>query len=526
LHRELQFKIKGISMSSFTQEDVIALGRGGNARFNAVYMARHNPDRDNMQIPTSSTDMSRLRDFVNQKYTNQKWYSEDGASNVPPPPEGRDSFGVSNSSSDRRSSGSGFTPDPPRQVAAPDPPKRNELLDLFDSPNPTPAQQQPPQQSFDPFGSQQAPQSNGFSIQGQQSAANAFAGFDSQPAQNGGFDPFGSSQQQQQQAPPMQMQSAPNANVFGGPQMQQQQQFGQQPFGQPMQPMQPMPFLATKPPEPAAVNPAPVAAAEPPKPNLLSIDDAFDDLVLKDTAPPPSSNPFDATSSASAPTPAGAVNNPQSGPVPNVYGAPGQPNPMGMPPHGQQMGMPPQGQQMGAPPQGQQMGYNPQQGQFNPYQQQQPPPHMGYGHPPPQMGYGQPAPSQYGQPSGYPQQSQYPGQPVHQQYPGQYPPHAQQSTSSSMPQQQPPAPAPAPDPFSAMGGTAWGSVGGKPPAPVIPSYGDNVSGPTQPPAVDNNPFGGQQPPVVADANNPFASTTAAPTSAAPAEAPMNPFDMF
>merc|ERR1719379_1706633 len=103
-----------------------------------------------------------------------------------------------------------------------------------------------------------------------------------------------------------------------------------------------------------------------------------------------------------------------------------------------------------------------------------------------------------------------------------------------MPQQQPPqqtpAPAPAaPDPFSSMGGTAWGSVGGKPPPQSIPSYGDStVAGLTQAPAVDNNPFGGQQQPpapVAADVNNPFAAT-AADQATAPAAAPMNPFDMF
>merc|ERR1711907_794294 len=105
-----------------------------------------------------------------------------------------------------------------------------------------------------------------------------------------------------------------------------------------------------------------------------------------------------------------------------------------------------------------------------------------------QMGYGQPS-GQYGQPTGYLPSQQFPGQPMHQQHTGQYPPHAQQPPSSSMPQQQPPqqtpAPAPAaPDPFSSMGGTAWGSVGGKPPPQSIPSYGDS----TEAPAVDNNPF--------------------------------------
>ena len=511
LHRELQFKIKGISMSSFTQEDVQALGRGGNARFNAVYMARYNPDRENMQVPTSATDMSRLRDFINQKYTNQKWYSEDGVANAPTPPtqDSRDSFSNAtnagfNNSNNRRTSGSGFTPEPPKQAPAPEPPKRNELLDLFDSPNPAPPQQQQQQQQqqFDPFGSQQQQilpsQSNGFPQQGQTSTNNSFAAFDSQPVQQGGFDAFGSPQPQMHQ------------NAFGAP-----TQFNQQAFGQPIQPM---PFLATKPPESSSEVSAPVpSVVEATKPSLLSIGDAFDDLVIGDTAPPSSNNPFDTVSSG------GAV------PVPGTlpYNATSQLNQMGMPPQGQQMVYPPQPQhnQFQQPTQHQQQ------------QQQQQPPQMGYGHPPPQMSYGQPPPGQYGQPppGQYGQPGVYPV-PINQPYPGQqqYPPPPHQTTSSSMPQQaqqQAPAPAAAPDPFSAMGGSAWGTVGGKPAAPVIPSYGVATSASAVPSVDNNNPFGGQQTsasiptPVdstAADANNPFAAAPAA----APAETPMNPFDMF
>ena len=88
--------------------------------------------------------------------------------------------------------------------------------------------------------------------------------------------------------------------------------------------MQPMTFLATKPPETVAEKPAPAPANEPPKPSLLSIGDAFDDLVMEDTAPQPSNNPFDAASSTSAPATVTAGN--PSGPAPNAYGAPNHPN--------------------------------------------------------------------------------------------------------------------------------------------------------------------------------------------------------
>ena len=77
LHRELQFKIKGISMSTFTQDDVAMLSSGGNSLFNSKFLATYNPSRDH-PMPTISTDMGKLRDFISQKYTGKKWYSDHG----------------------------------------------------------------------------------------------------------------------------------------------------------------------------------------------------------------------------------------------------------------------------------------------------------------------------------------------------------------------------------------------------------------------------------------------------------------
>lgn len=77
--REFQFKIKGISMSTFTQEDVSALEGGGNSAANASYLARYQASRD-VPIPTSSSDISKLRDFIRQKYLDKKWHTDSGSS--------------------------------------------------------------------------------------------------------------------------------------------------------------------------------------------------------------------------------------------------------------------------------------------------------------------------------------------------------------------------------------------------------------------------------------------------------------
>lgn len=42
IHRELQSKVKGVSMSSFSEEDVAAMARGGNAVCNSTYLATYN----------------------------------------------------------------------------------------------------------------------------------------------------------------------------------------------------------------------------------------------------------------------------------------------------------------------------------------------------------------------------------------------------------------------------------------------------------------------------------------------------
>lgn len=70
IHRELQFKVKGISMSVFTAGDVSDLAVRGNAIHNASYMARYQP-RD-FTLPNGS-DIGKLREFIKAKYIDKKW---------------------------------------------------------------------------------------------------------------------------------------------------------------------------------------------------------------------------------------------------------------------------------------------------------------------------------------------------------------------------------------------------------------------------------------------------------------------
>lgn len=74
--REFQFKVKGVSMSKFTEEDWAGLAGVGNEVFNSAYLARLNP-RDH-PTPNGSTEINKLKDFIRQKYIDKKWHA-DGA---------------------------------------------------------------------------------------------------------------------------------------------------------------------------------------------------------------------------------------------------------------------------------------------------------------------------------------------------------------------------------------------------------------------------------------------------------------
>jgi hypothetical protein len=62
-------------MTQFTAEDVNQITEGGNANFNAKYLARAGTARD--YNPNVGSDVAKLRDFIRTKYVDKRWYSED-----------------------------------------------------------------------------------------------------------------------------------------------------------------------------------------------------------------------------------------------------------------------------------------------------------------------------------------------------------------------------------------------------------------------------------------------------------------
>lgn len=71
LHRELSHKVKSISMSNWTRDEVDALGNSGcNTKDHELYLA--NFDGKAFPQPTSS-NRSRLREYIRAKYIDRRW---------------------------------------------------------------------------------------------------------------------------------------------------------------------------------------------------------------------------------------------------------------------------------------------------------------------------------------------------------------------------------------------------------------------------------------------------------------------
>eukprot|EP01032_Pedospumella_encystans_P030864 gene30864-34834_t len=68
IHRDFQFKVKGISMSVFNEEDVRALSNEGNVSFNAKYLAHYNTHDP---LPNGS-DVNKLKEFIKSKYLDKR----------------------------------------------------------------------------------------------------------------------------------------------------------------------------------------------------------------------------------------------------------------------------------------------------------------------------------------------------------------------------------------------------------------------------------------------------------------------
>lgn len=358
IHRELQYKVKGISMSEFTQQEVSDLTSGGNVFHNSKFLARH-AARD-FPIPTGS-DVPKLREFIRLKYVDKKWYSDDNRVEESPP-----SVVSLPSQTHVAVSSTAF-----KLVSKPVASNGLDLLDLMDS---TPAAA--PQSSFDAFSVNTAVPVKPIS----QSTFDAFSGSSAAPVNPAVFNDFfpnptppstpatattqGQFSFSDFPAPPTSTfmtafpPAAPVANINTTAQMN---------------------FIQLNPP---AANTAPAAAAAPPVPVVKNFS-AFDDItpvapLQHPSAQAPQSNPFDNRPRPGPPGnpfgQPGVLPYPQQGfpsqyaPPTAHYAYPGQQTPQhyGVPPHGFP-GYPPV--QQAYPVQ----GYPPQQG-FPPGAYSQPPP--------------------------------------------------------------------------------------------------------------------------------------------------------
>lgn len=79
ISRELQHKVKGISMTVFSESDVAEISRGGNQVFNDKYMALYTGRE---AAYPSGADLVKLKEFIQLKYIQKRWYSATGPSAV------------------------------------------------------------------------------------------------------------------------------------------------------------------------------------------------------------------------------------------------------------------------------------------------------------------------------------------------------------------------------------------------------------------------------------------------------------
>ncbi|XP_042429510.1 probable ADP-ribosylation factor GTPase-activating protein AGD14 [Zingiber officinale] len=80
IHREFTHRVKSISMSKFTSQEVEALQRGGNQRAREIFLKDWDTER--MRLPDSS-NLDKLREFIKKVYVDKK-YSSTRSSDKPP----------------------------------------------------------------------------------------------------------------------------------------------------------------------------------------------------------------------------------------------------------------------------------------------------------------------------------------------------------------------------------------------------------------------------------------------------------
>eukprot|EP01135_Chromosphaera_perkinsii_P003502 Nk52_evm2s246 gene=Nk52_evmTU2s246 len=78
--RQLSHRVKSISMSTFTQDEIKRLKEGGNRKCRAVYMARYNPETDGNE--PDGADKQVMMSFLKKKYEGKAWYSQEVANRM------------------------------------------------------------------------------------------------------------------------------------------------------------------------------------------------------------------------------------------------------------------------------------------------------------------------------------------------------------------------------------------------------------------------------------------------------------
>jgi len=81
IHREFNHRVKGLSMSNFSQAELDLLKTQGNEACQRTWMARYNP-RDFPQPTPKETQ--RIKDFIRLKYRERRWYQDVQAEVAPP----------------------------------------------------------------------------------------------------------------------------------------------------------------------------------------------------------------------------------------------------------------------------------------------------------------------------------------------------------------------------------------------------------------------------------------------------------
>jgi len=212
VHREFSHRVKGISLSEFSTEEVEIMRQGGNELDRATYLARYNSSSD-VHMPQPG-DTSQIRTFIRAKYEEKRWvassdrrHSESAHSR---PREGSVEKPKRDHHSHEKTKGHSSSVPREKSIHHPkdkqektQPSSANDLIDIFSSPQPEinfksnqqaafqnsvqPFPQQHPQPQgpdWANFGAPQ-PKATGFETQSFNNFSNPFGGFDNFPQHNG-----------------------------------------------------------------------------------------------------------------------------------------------------------------------------------------------------------------------------------------------------------------------------------------------------------------------------------------------------